>query len=58
MIYRNKKTKGLYVVLFDAIDATNARDGTQVMVYRPIDDPFEIYVRGTVEFNEKFEQVE
>ena len=58
MIYRNKKTKKLYVVLFDAIDATNARDGEPVTIYRPKREPFEVYVRDTVEFIQKFELVE
>jgi len=53
--YRNKKTGDLYLVHFNATDATNARSGHRVVVYTPKDDCSQIFVRDAIEFDEKFE---
>lgn len=54
---RNKKTGKTYLKLDDAVDCTNERDGTPVVIYT--DDDFEdIYVRAAVEFAEKFEDIQ
>jgi hypothetical protein len=53
--YRNKKTGDLYLVHFNAMDATNTRDGQMVVVYTPKDDYSQIFVRNATEFDEKFE---
>lgn len=57
MEYRHKKTGSLYVMLSQAIDCTNSRDGTPVVVYAPKGDMARVYVRDESEFNEKFEPV-
>jgi hypothetical protein len=57
MEYRHKKTGSLYVMLSQAIDCTNARDGTPVVVYAPKGDMVRVYVRDEAEFVEKFDRV-
>lgn len=49
------KTGRIYMYLATALDATNARDGNQVAVYSPEDDPHMIYVRDMEEFGQRFE---
>ncbi|MBF0192504.1 MAG: hypothetical protein HQL99_15405 [Magnetococcales bacterium] len=57
-IYRHKKTGKLYVLLAHAVDCTNERDGTGVLIYHPCDDGHSIYVREHEEFKDKFELVD
>lgn len=52
-IYRHLKTNNAYEVLFDAFDATNAREGKGAVVYRRIGHTA-VYVRDASEFHEKF----
>lgn len=50
--YKHNKTGNIYFKLFDAIDATNNRDGNDVVVYTNTQG--QVFVRDTIEFNEKF----
>ena len=52
--YKNKKTGGIYHILATGIDTTNERDGLVVVVYCPDDNENTIYVRESVEFDDKF----
>jgi hypothetical protein len=54
-IWRNKKTNGLYEVLFSAQDATNGREMQAVFVY--MDTEGKKFVRNSDEFLEKFEHI-
>lgn len=56
-MFRNIKTKDFYMVFYAAIDATNARDGAAVVVYRKLGSD-QMFVRDLDEFREKFERVE
>lgn len=57
--YRHKKTGNIYLVFASAVDCTNSRDGTIVIVYRPaVTGNEHLYVREEREFYEKFEKVE
>lgn len=56
LIYKNKKKGTLYSIIGLAIDATNSRDGTKVIVYKSCDDGA-LYVREEDEFVLKFEMV-
>jgi hypothetical protein len=56
-LFRNKKTGNLYVIEAIAIDATNERDGNQVVVYHPVGNRNDVFVRDEAEFKEKFEEV-
>ncbi len=48
----HKKTGNKYTVLYDtALDCTNSRDGTEVVVYTRDD---KVFVREKQEFMEKF----
>jgi hypothetical protein len=55
--YRHKKTEKRYLLLAHAMDCTNARDGTPVIVYCHDDDQNTIFVREEAEFFEKFEAI-
>ena len=55
--YRHKKTGKTYFWLAAAVDCTNSRDGTLVVVYCPDDDEHTIYTREDSEFHEKFEMI-
>lgn len=59
MLYRHLKTGNLYELMHIAIDATNARNGTLIAIYRPyhVELHSKIYVRDWIEFIEKFEEV-
>lgn len=57
MIYKHLKTGNLYRVLHLALDCTNSRDGTSVIIYCPADNRDAIYVREVKEFEAKFERV-
>lgn len=50
--YKHNKTGNLYFKLFDAIDATNSRDGNDIVVYTNAQG--QVFVRDTAEFNDKF----
>lgn len=53
--YINKKTGDIYTVISSAIDCTNSRDGTKVVIYCPYNGPNNVlYVREEQEFNGKF----
>ena len=54
MRYIHKKTGKVYRHLAIAIDATNNRDGTTVVVYCPDDNEHSIFVREQTEFYDKF----
>lgn len=54
MLYKNKKTGKLYTLQSRALDCTNIRDGTTVIVYT---DGQMVFVREASEFYEKFEEV-
>ena len=57
-IWRNSKNKKLYEILFVAIEATNSREGSKVVVYqsdKESDGPK--YVREEAEFRSKFKHV-
>jgi hypothetical protein len=57
-LYRNKKKQSLYRVLHHAIDCTNERDGTKVVVYTNVEGEPLVFVREEKEFQEKFERVD
>lgn len=58
MLFRHRKTGGLYRVLAFAIDTTNARHGAAMVVYCPVDNGHTIFVRDDEEFHRKFEPAE
>ena len=47
----HNKTGNKYNILHTAIDATNSRDGNQVVVY---EKGGQVFVRDLAEFNQKF----
>lgn len=53
--YINKKNGKRYIVTGEAIDCTNARDGTPVIIYHPEDNPKLVCVRERAEFLLKFD---
>jgi hypothetical protein len=53
MKFVNIKTGNIYELLHFALDCTNVRDGTKVVVYKKLDAPA-IYVRDYDEFYLKF----
>lgn len=55
MIYRHHKTGNLYRHLAFAVDCTNTRDGTPMVIYCPLDNGHSIYVRDKAEHEQKFE---
>lgn len=57
MLFKNKKTGNIYRHLGPAIDCTNSRDGTGVVVYCPADTGHPICVRESSEFYQKFEKI-
>jgi hypothetical protein len=58
VLYRNHKNGKLYRWIADAVDCTNARDGTAVVVYCPLEQPDVICVRERSEFLAKFIRAE
>ena len=52
-IFINNKNKQKYVMIGAAIDCTNDRDGTRVVIYKKIDSPL-TFVRESDEFFKKF----
>jgi hypothetical protein len=57
MYYKNIKNGNIYKILSHAIDCTNNRDGTKVIVYCPLNNELLICVREETEFYIKFEKV-
>lgn len=55
--WKNNKTGRIYSLIAQAIDCTNSRDGTTVLIYSPEDAPENIYVREVTEFEMKFTQI-
>jgi hypothetical protein len=53
--YTHKKTGRRYLLLAQATDCTNSRDGTIVAIYCPDDNQHSIFVRDLSEFEAKFE---
>lgn len=51
-LWVHKKTGTLYMKMYDAIDATNSRDGIEVVVYA--NEQGMVFVREKKEFEEKF----
>ena len=54
MLFVHKKTEKLYRLIAFGTDATNVRDGVQVVVYCPVNDKNRIFVREQFEFYKKF----
>lgn len=54
-VYRNIKHNTLYKVTGIAIDCTNQRDGNEMVVYSPVNEPEKTFVRDIIEFKHKFE---
>lgn len=55
--YRNIKTGNIYLVLSNANDTTNSRDGADCVIYVAKSDVTKTFVRESTEFYEKFEKV-
>jgi hypothetical protein len=55
--YRNKKNGNVYIVLNHAIDCTNERDGTKVVIYYPENNRDFLCVREENEFLIKFDEI-
>lgn len=55
-VYSNIKHRELYKVIALSTDCTNERDGNEVVVYSPVNDPNKVFVRDMAEFKHKFEQ--
>lgn len=53
-IWINNKNKNEYMVIKEAIDCTNARDGLKVIVYICNGIPEKLFVREKNEFIKKF----
>lgn len=53
-LWINNKTKKIYEVIGNAIDATNSRDFNEVVVYRDVEDLNKWFIRDLPEFIEKF----
>lgn len=56
--FRNKKTGNIYQLISYALDCTNERDGTPVVLYCPEKQPETLYVREKEEFFRKFDAME
>ena len=52
--YRNIKNGNIYIVLNEAIDCTNERDGTEVIIYYPENRKEFLCVREKKKFLVKF----
>lgn len=57
MIYQHKKTGNRYRHLGIGCDCTDARDGTLVVIYCPLNDEHIIYVRDQAEHEARFDIV-
>lgn len=57
-VFKNKKNGNNYKILYEARDCTNSRDGAKVLVYCPVDNESQVFVRDKAEFHEKFIEVE
>jgi len=58
MKFRNNKTGNIYEMLYEALDCTNSRDGTPVVVYSPLNNLNLHYVRERSEFLVKFTKLD
>ena len=56
--WRNLKTGNIYMFICFAIDCTNERDGTEVVIYREKYKKGEVFIREFKEFAEKFEPMD
>jgi hypothetical protein len=56
-VFVNKKNGNHYKILHEARDCTNSRDGARILVYCPINDNSQVFVRDEAEFYEKFIEV-
>ena len=56
-VFKNKKNGNNYLILHEARDCTNSRDGARILVYCPVENNSRIYVRDEAEFYEKFIEV-
>lgn len=56
-VFKNKKNGNHYKILHTARDCTNSRDGATVLVYCPVDDSSQVFVRDEAEFQQKFIEV-
>lgn len=55
-MYTNKTTGGLFTKIATAVDCTNGRDGTAVVIYRDWGGRRNrLFVRAATEFSEQFE---
>lgn len=56
--WKHKKTDNVYVLIFNALNCTNAQDGQKMVLYRrhntDINADHEYFVREVNEFKEKF----
>lgn len=55
-IWRHEKTGNLYALVDYAIDCTNGRNNSEVVIYRRPDGSGQTYVRDRAEFEQKFTQ--
>ncbi len=55
-VYKNKKNKNLYKILYYGVDATNSRDGEPIVIYcRSNENPAQmVFSRNKKEFDKKF----
>ena len=56
--WKHNKTGRIYSLIAQAIDCTNSRDGTPVIIYSPEDAPENLYIREVGEFETKFTQIQ
>jgi len=59
-VWKNKKNGELYIVLHNAVDCTNERDGKHAIVYvrfPVVDAQADVYVRDEEEFVAKFSKM-
>ena len=58
MLFRHKITRVVYRYLASAIDRTDSREFTPVIVYCPDDNEHTIYVKEATEFDKEFEFID
>lgn len=57
-MYRNKKTGKVYIWAWRAENATNGREGEQLVLYYQENRPIVLHAREESEFNKKFEKIQ
>ena len=57
MLYKHTKTGNIYMKLFEAMNSTNGQEEVPFVVYAPLKDISDVYVREAEEFYEKFEKL-